>query len=84
MHIAVCFFSPSVRFLQHFALSSVSQEPVLRGHLGALFPSAELSGWADRERDKVSVLILRVESVLSDGANRVRVCVCVRARVDHH
>ncbi|TNM96078.1 hypothetical protein fugu_017161 [Takifugu bimaculatus] len=39
-------------FLQHFALSSVSQEVILHGHLGALFPSAELSGPANRERDK--------------------------------
>lgn len=29
------------RFLQHFALSSVSQEPILEQHLGALFPSAD-------------------------------------------
>lgn len=67
MHIAVCFFP--VRFLQHFALSSMSQEPILHDHLGALFPSAELRGSADRGRDKVSVLILQVQSLLSDGAN---------------
>lgn len=29
------------RFLQHFALSSVSQEPILEQHLGVLFPSTE-------------------------------------------
>uniref|UniRef100_A0A8C2ZL17 Dynein axonemal assembly factor 9 n=1 Tax=Cyclopterus lumpus TaxID=8103 RepID=A0A8C2ZL17_CYCLU len=30
------------RFLQHFALSSIGQEPILYDHLGVLFPSAEL------------------------------------------
>ncbi|CAG01268.1 unnamed protein product, partial [Tetraodon nigroviridis] len=64
-------------FLQHFSLSSMSQEPILQDHLGALFPSAELRGSADGGRDKVSVLILRVRSLLSDGAHSVCVCVCV-------
>ncbi|XP_056914370.1 uncharacterized protein C20orf194 homolog isoform X1 [Takifugu flavidus] len=45
-------------FLQHFALSSVSQEVILHGHLGALFPSAELSGPANRERDKIIINII--------------------------
>lgn len=42
------------RFLQHFALSSISQEPILFDHLGVLFPSAELKNPVKGQGDKVS------------------------------
>ncbi|MEQ2170923.1 hypothetical protein GOODEAATRI_005293, partial [Goodea atripinnis] len=40
------------RFLQHFALSSISHEPILYDHLEALFPSAELRNKAHQKGDK--------------------------------
>lgn len=39
--IQIWFWFSTSRFLQHFALSSVSQEPIMEQHLGALLPSAE-------------------------------------------
>uniref|UniRef100_A0A672HSG8 Uncharacterized protein n=1 Tax=Salarias fasciatus TaxID=181472 RepID=A0A672HSG8_SALFA len=46
------------RFLQHFALSSIGQEPILFDHLGALFPSAELKRDPPAGGDKVVVSIV--------------------------
>ncbi|CAL8283507.1 unnamed protein product [Lota lota] len=45
-------------FLQHFALSSVSQEPILNDHLGALFPSADLRTPLTKPPDKVVITII--------------------------
>ncbi|XP_029972120.1 dynein axonemal assembly factor 9 [Salarias fasciatus] len=45
-------------FLQHFALSSIGQEPILFDHLGALFPSAELKRDPPAGGDKVVVSIV--------------------------
>ncbi|XP_038160578.1 uncharacterized protein C20orf194 homolog isoform X2 [Cyprinodon tularosa] len=45
-------------FLQHFALSSISQEPILYDHLEALFPSAELRNQAYQRGDKVIINII--------------------------
>ncbi|KAM4625546.1 dynein axonemal assembly factor 9 [Polymixia lowei] len=45
-------------FLQHFALSSVGQEPILNDHLGALFPSAELRSPLNTHGDKVVITII--------------------------
>lgn len=42
------------RFLQHFALSSIGQEPIMYDHLGVLFPSAELRNPGNDQGDKVS------------------------------
>lgn len=44
------------RFLQHFALGSMGQEPILYDHLGVLFPSAELRNSANSQGDKVRIL----------------------------
>uniref|UniRef100_A0A8C5I652 Uncharacterized protein n=1 Tax=Gouania willdenowi TaxID=441366 RepID=A0A8C5I652_GOUWI len=46
-------------FLQHFALSSIGQEPILYDHLGALFPSADLKEPQDNLCDYVAVSPLR-------------------------
>lgn len=51
-----CFIVVYARFLQHFALSSIGQEPILYDHLGVLFPSAELRNPASSQGDKVSML----------------------------
>ncbi|XP_028994932.1 uncharacterized protein C20orf194 homolog [Betta splendens] len=45
-------------FRQHFALSSIGQEPILYDHLGVLFPSAELSNPGSDQRDKVVITII--------------------------
>uniref|UniRef100_A0A8C6S667 Si:ch211-194c3.5 n=1 Tax=Neogobius melanostomus TaxID=47308 RepID=A0A8C6S667_9GOBI len=45
-------------FLQHFALSSISHEPILNDHLGALFPSTELRKPVKSHRDKVVITII--------------------------
>uniref|UniRef100_A0A3Q1H3J6 Dynein axonemal assembly factor 9 n=1 Tax=Acanthochromis polyacanthus TaxID=80966 RepID=A0A3Q1H3J6_9TELE len=45
-------------FLQHFALSSIGQEPILYDHLGVLFPSAELRNPAAGQGDKVVITII--------------------------
>ncbi|XP_043998700.1 dynein axonemal assembly factor 9 [Gambusia affinis] len=45
-------------FLQHFALSSIGQEPVLYDHLEALFPSAELTNQGHEKGDKVMINII--------------------------
>uniref|UniRef100_A0A8C5I4Q0 Uncharacterized protein n=1 Tax=Gouania willdenowi TaxID=441366 RepID=A0A8C5I4Q0_GOUWI len=42
-------------FLQHFALSSIGQEPILYDHLGALFPSADLKEPACGHDSDVSI-----------------------------
>ncbi|XP_037551131.1 dynein axonemal assembly factor 9 [Nematolebias whitei] len=45
-------------FLQHFALSSISQEPILDQHLEVLFPSAELRTPAPHQGDEVVISII--------------------------
>lgn len=45
-------------FLQHFALSSISHEPILNDHLGALFPSTELRKPVKSHGDKVVITII--------------------------
>lgn len=45
-------------FLQHFALSSIGQEPILYDHLGVLFPSAEFKSPVNSQGDKVVVTII--------------------------
>ncbi|XP_068608094.1 dynein axonemal assembly factor 9 [Brachionichthys hirsutus] len=45
-------------FLQHFALSSISQEPIAYDHLGALFPSAEWRNSTNGPGEKVVVTII--------------------------
>ncbi|KAI3367399.1 hypothetical protein L3Q82_026260, partial [Scortum barcoo] len=45
-------------FLQHFALSSIGQEPILYDHLGVLFPSAELRNPVNSQGDKVVITII--------------------------
>jgi hypothetical protein len=45
-------------FLQHFALSSVGQEPILNDHLGALFSSTEMKSPLTAQGDKVVITIL--------------------------
>ncbi|XP_062325507.1 uncharacterized protein C20orf194 homolog [Osmerus eperlanus] len=45
-------------FLQHFALSSVGQEPIQNDHLGALFPTAEPRNSLTGQGDKVVITIL--------------------------
>ncbi|KAJ0062938.1 hypothetical protein NL108_009428, partial [Boleophthalmus pectinirostris] len=45
-------------FLQHFALSSISHEPILNDHLGALFPSTELRKPVKSQGDKVVITII--------------------------
>lgn len=62
---AVC-----ARFLQHFALSSVGQEPILYDHLGVLFPSAELRNPASSQGDKVSILTRKQCSPSSGGKKK--------------
>ncbi|XP_035465310.1 dynein axonemal assembly factor 9 isoform X4 [Scophthalmus maximus] len=57
-------------FLQHFALSSISQEPMLYDHLGALFPSAELKNPVAGQGDKVVITII---SGLT-GSHKKRLC----------
>lgn len=41
------------RFLQHFAVSSIGQEPVMRAHLLGLLQQAEISPTHELESDKV-------------------------------
>ncbi|XP_076002757.1 dynein axonemal assembly factor 9 isoform X2 [Genypterus blacodes] len=45
-------------FLQHFALSSISQEPILNDHLESLFSSAELRNPMRSQGDKVVITII--------------------------
>ncbi|XP_056151860.1 uncharacterized protein C20orf194 homolog isoform X2 [Lampris incognitus] len=45
-------------FLQHLALSSVGEEPILNYHLGAFFPSAELKNPLTIKGDKVTITII--------------------------
>lgn len=45
-------------FLQHFALSSIGQEPIMYDHLGMLFPSAELRNIPPCQGDKVVITII--------------------------
>uniref|UniRef100_A0A3Q3XGX3 Uncharacterized protein n=1 Tax=Mola mola TaxID=94237 RepID=A0A3Q3XGX3_MOLML len=58
------------RFFQHFALSSMGQEPILYDHLGALFPSAELRNSANSHGDKVVITIVTG----LPGSHKKRLC----------
>ncbi|XP_058470731.1 uncharacterized protein C20orf194 homolog [Solea solea] len=57
-------------FLQHFALSSISQEPILYDHLGVLFPSAELRNTVGGPGDRVVVSIITG----LPGSHKERLC----------
>ncbi|XP_069391597.1 dynein axonemal assembly factor 9 [Paralichthys olivaceus] len=57
-------------FLQHFALSSISQEPILYDHLGVLFPSAELKNPVAGQGDKVVITIVTG----LPGSHKKRLC----------
>ncbi|KAL3049502.1 hypothetical protein OYC64_008870 [Pagothenia borchgrevinki] len=57
-------------FLQHFALSSIGQEPILYDHLGVLFPSAELRNPVSSLGDKVVVTIITG----LPGSHKERLC----------
>ncbi|XP_059208540.1 uncharacterized protein C20orf194 homolog [Centropristis striata] len=57
-------------FLQHFALSSIGQEPILYDHLGVLFPSAELRNAASGQGDKVVITIITG----LPGSHKKRLC----------
>ncbi|TKS87226.1 hypothetical protein D9C73_021350 [Collichthys lucidus] len=57
-------------FLQHFALSSIGQEPILFDHLGVLFPSAELRNPASSQGDKVVITIITG----LPGSHKKRLC----------
>ncbi|KAG8513416.1 hypothetical protein J0S82_018743, partial [Galemys pyrenaicus] len=45
-------------FLQHFAISSISQEPVMRAHLPVLLQQADISPPHRAENDKVTISIV--------------------------
>uniref|UniRef100_A0A3Q0T459 Dynein axonemal assembly factor 9 n=1 Tax=Amphilophus citrinellus TaxID=61819 RepID=A0A3Q0T459_AMPCI len=57
-------------FLQHFALSSIGQEPILYEHLGMLFPSAELRNIPPCQGDKVVITIITG----LPGSHKKRLC----------
>lgn len=57
-------------FLQHFALSSIGQEPILYDHLGVLFPSAELRNPASSQGDKVVITVITG----LPGSHKKRLC----------
>ncbi|XP_031729028.1 dynein axonemal assembly factor 9 [Anarrhichthys ocellatus] len=57
-------------FVQHFALSSIGQEPILYDHLGALFPSAELRNPVTSQGDKVVITIITG----LPGSHKKRLC----------
>ncbi|KAG8013070.1 hypothetical protein GBF38_021272, partial [Nibea albiflora] len=57
-------------FLQHFALSSIGQEPILYDHLGVLFPSAALRSPASSQGDKVVITIITG----LPGSHKKRLC----------
>uniref|UniRef100_A0A8C4IAV2 Dynein axonemal assembly factor 9 n=1 Tax=Dicentrarchus labrax TaxID=13489 RepID=A0A8C4IAV2_DICLA len=57
-------------FLQHFALSSIGQEPILYDHLGVLFPSAELRNPVNSQGDKVVITIITG----LPGSHKERLC----------
>ncbi|XP_078132909.1 dynein axonemal assembly factor 9 [Sander vitreus] len=57
-------------FLQHFALSSIGQEPILYDHLGVLFPSAELRNPVSSQGDKVVITIITG----LPGSHKKRLC----------
>ncbi|KAM6961241.1 dynein axonemal assembly factor 9 [Aplochiton taeniatus] len=57
-------------FLQHFALSSVGQEPIQNDHLGALFPSAELNSCPVAQGAKVVITIITG----LPGSHKSRLC----------
>uniref|UniRef100_A0A8C2ZLR5 Dynein axonemal assembly factor 9 n=1 Tax=Cyclopterus lumpus TaxID=8103 RepID=A0A8C2ZLR5_CYCLU len=60
----------SLEFLQHFALSSIGQEPILYDHLGVLFPSAELRNPVNSQGDKVVITIITG----LPGSHKKRLC----------
>nr|XP_040055104.1 uncharacterized protein C20orf194 homolog isoform X1 [Gasterosteus aculeatus aculeatus] len=57
-------------FLQHFALSSIGQEPILYDHLGVLFTSAELREPVSSHGDKVVITIITG----LPGSHKKRLC----------
>ncbi|TNN52005.1 hypothetical protein EYF80_037811 [Liparis tanakae] len=57
-------------FLQHFALSSIGQEPILYDHLGVLFPSAELRNPVNGQGDEVVITIITG----LPGSHKERLC----------
>ncbi|KAM9707381.1 dynein axonemal assembly factor 9 [Menidia menidia] len=57
-------------FLQHFALSSISQGPILYDHLEVLFPSAELRNPSPGQGDKVVITIITG----LPGSHKERLC----------
>uniref|UniRef100_A0A8D0A070 Dynein axonemal assembly factor 9 n=1 Tax=Sander lucioperca TaxID=283035 RepID=A0A8D0A070_SANLU len=57
-------------FRQHFALSSIGQEPILYDHLGVLFPSAELRNPVSSQGDKVVITIITG----LPGSHKKRLC----------
>uniref|UniRef100_A0A8C9ZZZ0 Dynein axonemal assembly factor 9 n=1 Tax=Sander lucioperca TaxID=283035 RepID=A0A8C9ZZZ0_SANLU len=63
-------FYSKVRFRQHFALSSIGQEPILYDHLGVLFPSAELRNPVSSQGDKVVITIITG----LPGSHKKRLC----------
>uniref|UniRef100_A0A4W6BWX1 Dynein axonemal assembly factor 9 n=1 Tax=Lates calcarifer TaxID=8187 RepID=A0A4W6BWX1_LATCA len=65
-----CCILSLTRFLQHFALSSISPEPILYDHLGVLFPSAELKNPINGQRDKVVITIITG----LPGSHKKRLC----------
>ncbi|XP_008314430.1 dynein axonemal assembly factor 9 [Cynoglossus semilaevis] len=67
-------------FLQHFALSSISQEPILSEHLGALFPSAEMKNTVGGQGEKVIVTVITG----LPGSHKERLCdFLVQLNKDH-
>uniref|UniRef100_A0A8C5F5I4 Dynein axonemal assembly factor 9 n=1 Tax=Gadus morhua TaxID=8049 RepID=A0A8C5F5I4_GADMO len=65
----------STRFLQHFSLSSVGQEPILNDHLGALFPSADLRTPLTKYTDVLEV----IQAILSHPDPLVQACFSIGA-----
>uniref|UniRef100_A0A665VAU8 Uncharacterized protein n=1 Tax=Echeneis naucrates TaxID=173247 RepID=A0A665VAU8_ECHNA len=60
-------------FLQHFALSSISQEPILYDHLGVLFPSAELKNPITVLRIILNKVVITIITGLP-GSHKKRLC----------
>ncbi|KAG7271007.1 hypothetical protein CRUP_038458, partial [Coryphaenoides rupestris] len=58
MKTSYCHLPEQDMFLQHFALSSVGQEPILNDHLGAMFPSADLRNPLSKHPDKVVITVV--------------------------
>uniref|UniRef100_A0A8C4IAS2 Dynein axonemal assembly factor 9 n=1 Tax=Dicentrarchus labrax TaxID=13489 RepID=A0A8C4IAS2_DICLA len=70
LSLQLCCILVYARFLQHFALSSIGQEPILYDHLGVLFPSAELRNPVNSQGDKVVITIITG----LPGSHKERLC----------